>query len=161
MGCHFLLQGIFLTQGSNLGLPHYRQTLYHLSHQGSPTKQQQTHTNTEKDPICCRATKAMRHTCSGTCAPREQKPCATTGEQRLLTAARQSPHTAVKTQHNQTSIIKNLKILYKNFKEMFYKRAQRSFIRLKKQDKDISGGPLAKTPHSQCRGPGFNPCSGK
>ena len=30
-----LLQGIFLTQGSNLGLLHYRQILYHLSHQGS------------------------------------------------------------------------------------------------------------------------------
>ena len=36
VGCHFLLQGIFLTQGSNLGLSHCRQTLYHLSHQGSP-----------------------------------------------------------------------------------------------------------------------------
>ena len=36
MGCHFLLQGIFPTQGSNPGLPHCRQTLYHLSHQGSP-----------------------------------------------------------------------------------------------------------------------------
>ena len=36
MGYHFLLQGIFLTQGSNPGLPHCRQTLYHLSHQGSP-----------------------------------------------------------------------------------------------------------------------------
>ena len=35
VGCHFLLQGIFLTQGSNLGLPHCRQTLYLLSHQGS------------------------------------------------------------------------------------------------------------------------------
>ena len=34
--CHFLLQGIFPTQGSNPGLPHCRQTLYHLSHQGSP-----------------------------------------------------------------------------------------------------------------------------
>ena len=33
--CHFLLQGIFLTQGWNLGLRHCRQTLYHLSHQGS------------------------------------------------------------------------------------------------------------------------------
>ena len=32
-GCHFLLQGIFPTQGSNPGLPHYRQTLYPLSHQ--------------------------------------------------------------------------------------------------------------------------------
>ena len=32
VGCPFILQGIFLTQGSNLGLPHCRQTLYHLSH---------------------------------------------------------------------------------------------------------------------------------
>ena len=36
VGCRFLLQGIFLTQGSNPGLLHYRQILYHLSHQGSP-----------------------------------------------------------------------------------------------------------------------------
>ena len=33
--CHALLQGIFLTQGSNSGLPHCRQMLYRLSHQGS------------------------------------------------------------------------------------------------------------------------------
>ena len=32
VGCHFLLQGIFLTQGSNPGLPCCRQTLYRLSH---------------------------------------------------------------------------------------------------------------------------------
>ena len=37
VGCHFLLQGIFLTQGLNLGILHCRQTLYHLSHQGSPS----------------------------------------------------------------------------------------------------------------------------
>ena len=36
VGCHFLLQEIFLTQGSNLGLPHCRQRLYHLSHQEIP-----------------------------------------------------------------------------------------------------------------------------
>ena len=36
VGCHFLLQGIFPTQGSNPGLLHCRQTLYPLSHQGSP-----------------------------------------------------------------------------------------------------------------------------
>ena len=36
VGCHFLLQGIFPTQGLNPGLPHCRQMLYHLSHQGSP-----------------------------------------------------------------------------------------------------------------------------
>ena len=34
VGCHFLLQGIFPTQGSNPGLLHCRQTLYRLSHQG-------------------------------------------------------------------------------------------------------------------------------
>ena len=36
VGCHFLCQGIFLTQGSNPGLLHCKQTLYYLSHQGSP-----------------------------------------------------------------------------------------------------------------------------
>ena len=36
VGSRFLLQGIFPTQGSDPGLPHCRQILYHLSHQGSP-----------------------------------------------------------------------------------------------------------------------------
>ena len=36
VGCHALLQGIFPIQGLNPGLPHYKQILYHLSHQGSP-----------------------------------------------------------------------------------------------------------------------------
>ena len=34
-GKHALLQGIFQTQGSNLGLPHHRQMLYPLSNQGT------------------------------------------------------------------------------------------------------------------------------
>ena len=36
VGCHALLQGFFPTQGLNPGLPHRRQILYYLSHQGSP-----------------------------------------------------------------------------------------------------------------------------
>ena len=36
MGCHSLIQGIFLTQGLNPGLLHCRWILYHLSYQGSP-----------------------------------------------------------------------------------------------------------------------------
>ena len=36
MGSLSLLQGIFLTQGSNPGLPHSRWILYQLSQQGSP-----------------------------------------------------------------------------------------------------------------------------
>ena len=35
VGFQFLLQGIFMTQGLKPGLPHCRQILYHLSHQGS------------------------------------------------------------------------------------------------------------------------------
>ena len=34
VGCHFLLQGIFLTHGLNPDFPHCRQTNYCLSHQG-------------------------------------------------------------------------------------------------------------------------------
>ena len=40
--CHFLLQGIFPNQGLNPGLPHCRQTLYHLSHQESLSIRGQT-----------------------------------------------------------------------------------------------------------------------
>ena len=36
VGCYALLQGIFPTQGLNLGLPHCSRILYHLSHKGSP-----------------------------------------------------------------------------------------------------------------------------
>ena len=36
VGCHALLKGIFPTQELNSGLPHCRQILYYLSHQGSP-----------------------------------------------------------------------------------------------------------------------------
>ena len=36
VGSLSLLQGIFSTQGSNLGLPHCRQILYQLSHKGRP-----------------------------------------------------------------------------------------------------------------------------
>ena len=35
VGCHFLLQGIFPTQGPNPGLRHCRWILYQLSHKGS------------------------------------------------------------------------------------------------------------------------------
>ena len=35
-GCHFFLQGIFLTQGLNPGLLQCKQTPYRLSSQGSP-----------------------------------------------------------------------------------------------------------------------------
>ena len=39
VGRCFLLQGIFPTQGLSPGLPHCRQILYQLSHQGSPKEE--------------------------------------------------------------------------------------------------------------------------
>ena len=36
IGSHSLLQGIFPTQGSNLGLPHCRHILYQMNHKRSP-----------------------------------------------------------------------------------------------------------------------------
>ena len=42
---HSLLQGIFLTQGSNPGLPHCRRILYRPSHQGSPGEERKMITN--------------------------------------------------------------------------------------------------------------------
>ena len=36
VGCHFLLQGTFQTQESNLGILHCRQVLYRWSYEGSP-----------------------------------------------------------------------------------------------------------------------------
>ena len=41
VGCHFLLQEIFPTQGLNPGLLHCRQILYRLSYEGSPPLQYQ------------------------------------------------------------------------------------------------------------------------
>ena len=49
-GLDFLLQGIFLTQESNPGLPHFRQTLYHLSHQGSPEYREELYKKDLHDP---------------------------------------------------------------------------------------------------------------
>ena len=36
-GFHALLQGVFLTQGSNPGLPHCGKILYYLSHERNPS----------------------------------------------------------------------------------------------------------------------------
>ena len=38
VGGHAILQGTFPTQGQNPGLPYFMKILYHLSHQGSPSK---------------------------------------------------------------------------------------------------------------------------
>ena len=46
VGCHFLLQGIFLTQELNLGPLHCRRILYQLSYKGSPCNKWERSGNT-------------------------------------------------------------------------------------------------------------------
>ena len=58
VGSRSLLQGIFSTQESNLGVPHCRQILYRLSHQGS--------TVTFYKYVCMLATFSFLRVCSTT-----------------------------------------------------------------------------------------------
>ena len=51
VGCHSLLQGIFLTQASNCVSCIGRQILYCLSHQGSPSLEE-SQTNQNESPSC-------------------------------------------------------------------------------------------------------------
>ena len=43
VGCHFLLQGIFLTQGMNLGLLHWQVDSLPVSHHGNPYQEFHNH----------------------------------------------------------------------------------------------------------------------
>ena len=49
VGCHFLLQGIFLTQESNPRFLHCRQILCHPSHQRSPDKEKSTWSKSDSE----------------------------------------------------------------------------------------------------------------
>ena len=53
VGSHFLLQGIFPTQGSNLGFLHCRQILYCLSYQGSPRRERSMWTREDSVRYVC------------------------------------------------------------------------------------------------------------
>ena len=52
-GCLSLLQGIFLTQGSNRGLGHCRQILYQQRHKGSPALEGGVLTTDHQESRCC------------------------------------------------------------------------------------------------------------
>ena len=59
MGCHSLLQGIFMIQGSNLRLPHCRQILYHQATKKDNSKQGKD--TLKMSPLNCLYL-ALRHT---------------------------------------------------------------------------------------------------
>ena len=61
-GSHSLLQGIFPTQGSNSGILHCRQILYHLSHQGSPFISRPTSNKTSSVKPVVEVLAVHRHT---------------------------------------------------------------------------------------------------
>ena len=56
----FLLQRIFPTQGWNPGLPHCRQTLYCLSHQGSQINEKSIHKNGMNGDLSTTPTPSLR-----------------------------------------------------------------------------------------------------
>ena len=64
MGCHVLLQGIFLTQGSNLSLLHWQVDSLPLSHQGS------------REEVIAAAAKSLQ-SCPTLCDPIDGSPPAT------------------------------------------------------------------------------------
>ena len=60
VGCHALLQGFLPTQGSNPGLSHCRQILYHVSHQGSPLDFLKKHLRFRNSPLLQQSFKVFR-----------------------------------------------------------------------------------------------------
>jgi len=116
VGCHFRLQGIFLTQGWNPGPLHFRQILYHLSHQRS-------HTHTLGYSIYPQ----LYPKGIFILAQMETRMRVFITVEFVLTGSWTFKLVGVKTQNTV---------------------------------KDFPGGPLAKTPCSQCRGPRFKPWSG-
>ena len=52
VGSHSLLQGIFPIQGSNPGLLHWRQIIYHLRHRGSPCREIIQHWHPASSSLC-------------------------------------------------------------------------------------------------------------
>jgi len=76
VGSLSLFQGIFLTQGSNPGLPHCRQILYQLSHQGKPKEVLTSHAQTHRDTHTRRNT--HRDTCADICTHRDTHVCTPT-----------------------------------------------------------------------------------
>ena len=58
------------------------------------------------------------------------------------------------------NIQKSIVFLYAS-KEQFKEDSKETFpFKISSKRGDFPGGPVVKTPRSQCRGPGFNPCSG-
>ena len=88
-GLPFPSPGAFPTHESNPGLPHCRQTLYHLSHQGSPFIQNTDHKGTCRKCTCiirahnfpsktaCRETDRNTHIVAAVQLPSRVQLCAT------------------------------------------------------------------------------------
>ena len=133
VGCHALLQGIFRTQGSNLGLPHCRWVLYQLSHQGIPRIWEWV--------ACPFSTGSAqpRNQTGVSCIAGGSLPAELPGKPNHL-----YPNTKLKC-------FKKIKIMGGwVLRTDGFERSRR----------DFPGGLVVKTPHFQCRGHGFNPWLG-
>ena len=146
VGSLSLLQGIFPTQGLNPGLWHCRQILYQLSHKGSP-----------------RILEWVVYPVSrGSSWPRNW-----TGVSCI--AGRFFINWAIRETHSPSWLMTTPSFQFLGqkprlppccltFSNSSHLTCQ-SFT-LKIYAGDFPCGPVAETPHSQWRGPGFDPCSG-
>ena len=75
--CHALLQRLFPTPGSKLGLLHCRPILYHLSHQGSPRvsiKDEETEPSTLVRVVAGKLRKCVVQSCLTLCNSMDYRP---------------------------------------------------------------------------------------
>ena len=129
-------QGIFPTQGSNLGLPHCRQILYHLSHPGSPRILEWG---------ACPFKGRRSRMCKDTCQINKKRKTTHFNKGRCLEQAiykRGYP--------NPNRVPWANKHLRKCSESLTF-----GDMAIKITAWDFPGGPVAKTPHSHCRGHRF------
>ena len=91
MGCHSLLQGIFLTQGLNSRLLNWQADSLLLGHQGSQTVFQKGDKK-EEHSLCRPSEQAVGGGWSEACSPLTQVPGACGGEGALIPSRTRSPH---------------------------------------------------------------------
>ena len=159
--CHALLQRIFPTQGSNPGFLNCRWIFYCLSHQGSPRI---------LEWVACPFSKGFswpRNWTRVSCiAGGFFTSWATRTLQTLLVSAiiwkSQGTRKEIVTNVRALGIFSPLTILSKVLPVLNgralrnYRCSSQSFL-LIGLERDFPGDPVAKTPRSQCQGPGFNP----
>ena len=140
-----ILWGIFPTQGSNPGLPHCRWILYCPSHRGSPWNHRVIYKSRLllMTILTARREDIIIHHCKQSI-------------QRSVGTSLYIPHPL----HSIPTFCCLHPIGNYSTQKLSISNEAVILIALKIHHGNFPGGPVAKTPHSQCSGPRFNPWSG-